>query len=394
MKAVTLVILVSLVILLFAAILAPSKVAPVPAPVSQAPPPAPQVPQAPPPQALAPKVPQSQAPIIEPELQRLQTLVTTLIQNPTQWDILIAVGDIYRKGAFPRYLPNEELAMRCFKLAAMCPDGQVAGLGQSKYIEAYDDPINILDKAGKKLPVEYGLQTCQLAEIAIKSTPWQMFEKPKEIKKTQPSLPPQILQLPHYKNDSQNVHDHSITKATLKNLEKLESHNIDNIDKKKIKEEINKLDLNETIKKDAIRVIDNLSLTKHSSFNKSEQDTLKMVWKKIQTQESPQLRANLTETLVQQLANSIENGHIVCSSGKITRIMGTLDGTLNETTARPMWAIRDELGYLASKIRNDYNSEERMRQEFEKQVRKEYIDKLGMSENIMQPLIDEYILGF
>ena len=341
----------------------------------------------------APKATPPTPPTQPTELLRLQTLVNTFRDDSNQWELLLAVGDIYRKGAFPRYLPNEELAMRCFKLAAMCPDGQVAGMGQSKYIETYDDPINIIDQAGKKLPVEYGLQICQIAETAIKHTPWSMFQKPREIKKPTPTQA--TTQVPiDYKSDAQNVHDHAITKATLHNLENLKDNTKLEDSTQAIKTQINKLDLDEKTKSDAIRVIDNLSSTKHSNFDTSEKDTLALVWKKIQTQESPQLRDNLIETLTKQLASSIEYGHVVCSSGKITRIMGTLDGTLNENAVRPMWAIRDELGNLAAKLRNEYNSEERMRQEFQTQVKKEYIDKLGMSAKIIEPLIDEYILGF
>jgi hypothetical protein len=355
-------------------------------------------PKAPP---KAPKAPQEApvapvAPVAHPtEVLRLENILKVYSEDPTKWDLLITIGDIYRKGAFPRFLPNEELAMRCFKLAAMCPDGQVAGMGQSKYIETYDDPINIVDQAGKKLPTEYGIQICQVAETAIKSIPWSMFQKPREIKKPEAAQLPQLPQLLiDYKNDSQNVHDHAITKTTLSNLENLkETTKLEN-PTQLIKSQIDKLELDEKTKTNAIRVIDNLSSNKHSTFNTSEQDTLKMVWNKIQKQESPQLRNNLTETLVKQLASSVEYGHVVCSSGKITRIMSTLDGTLNENVARPMWAIRNELGHLATKIRNEYNNEERMRQEFQNQVKKEYVDKLGMSSKIIEPLINEYLLGF
>ena len=388
-----LIILICLFILIYLATKPPPEQPPVPKAASGAPapkrPPVPQAPKRPP----APPAP----PATPTELLRLQTLVNTFRDDSNQWELLLAVGDIYRKGAFPRYLPNEELAMRCFKLAAMCPDGQVAGMGQSKYIETYDDPINIIDQAGKKLPVEYGLQICQIAETAIKHTPWSMFQKPREIKKPAPTQEPTQAHTPAliaFKSDAQNVHDHAITKATLHNLENLKDNTKLEDSTQAIKTQINKLDLDEKTKSDAIRVIDNLSSTKHSNFDTSEKDTLALVWKKIQTQESPQLRDNLIETLTKQLASSIEYGHVVCSSGKITRIMGTLDGTLNENAVRPMWAIRDELGNLAAKLRNEYNSEERMRQEFQTQVKKEYIDKLGMSAKIIEPLIDEYILGF
>ena len=344
-----------------------------------------------------------------PEIERLKHLVNTYEQDTNKWDIIITIGDIYRKGAFPRFLPNEELAMRCFKIAAMCPDGKIAGMGQSKYIEAYDDPINILDKAGKKLPIEYGYKICELAENTIKTMPWQMFEKPKMQKRKEPEPInldtlelPIIARVPFYKSDAQNVHDHGITKATLKNIEDLEKLKDLQINMDDIKKEIENTKLEEKTKQDALRVLDNLSSHTHSSFNTSEQDTLKMVWNKIKQENSEELRSNLTETLTQQLASGIENGHVVCSSGKITRIIGTLDGTINENTSRPMWAIRDEIATLAAKTRDEMiknygdslATDEKTIKEFTKRVKEEYVDKLGMSGKIIEPLIDEYMLGF
>jgi hypothetical protein len=81
--------------------------------------------------------------------------------------------------------------------------------------------------------------------------------------------------------------------------------------------------------------------------------------------------------------------------------MGTLDGVSNEVT-RPMWAVREELGSKAAKIREEMTEKygdtpeagRRMQEEFAKQVKEEYIQKLGMSQKIIDPLISEYSLGF
>jgi len=376
-----------------------------------------------------------------PEIAKLKELEKDFEQDPTRWDILIAVGDIYRKGAFPRFLPNEELALKCYKISSSCPDGQIAGIGQSKYVEARDDPILSGDRAGEPLPTDIGLRICATAESAIQTTPWHLFEKPTIMK--QPDTVYDFVgvgadggfgglggfggdddfwatvataantnvrnvdnTIPEYRFDGQNVHDHGVAKVTQFNIDKLK----DNIDinrlnnSNKIANIKNKIlsstTLDSTTKEDALHVIDNLNDIKHSTFDVTEKQTLAMVLDKIDNQPD-ELRENLTETLAKQLASSIENGHIVCSSGKISRIMSTLDGVSNESV-RPMWAVREELSGLAVKIRDDVTREfgdtpeagRRIQEKFEKEVKDQYVNKLGMSEKIINPMIEEYKLGF
>lgn len=361
----------------------------------------------------------------QPEVANLKNLLAEFEEDSSRWDILIAVGDVYRKGAFPRYLPNEELAARIFKIAAMCPDGVVAGMAQSKYIETYDDPINNIDKQGMPLPQEVGLRICELAEKSIQSTPWHLFEKPHMQKRSEPvALAPTnnvfddlfmdlaVTQaatsstMPKYRVDSQNVHDHGVTKVTNFNIDSLKKevdirklHRTDNEIGQIVNAIVEHPELDPKTKEEALHVIENLGDAKHSSFDVTERDALVMVWDKIN--KNPNMKNNLTETLAKQLSSSIENGHIVCSSGKITRIMSTLDGVSNEVS-RPMWAVREELANKASKIREQMTDKygdtpeagRRMKDAFASEVKNDYINKLGMSEKVINPLIAEYEMGF
>lgn len=361
-----------------------------------------------------------------PEIANLKDLLVEFEDDPSRWDVLIAVGDVYRKGAFPRFLPNEELAARIFKIAAMCPDGAVAGMAQSKYIETYDDPINNIDKQGSPLPQEVGLRICELAESAIKTTPWHMFEKPQMQKRTEYVAPMQpannvfedlfmdlavaqatsATNVPKYRLDSQNVHDHGVTKVTNFNIDNLKKevdirklHRTDNEIGQIVNAIVEHPELDPKTKEEALHVIENLGESRHSTFDVTERDALVMVWDKIN--KNPNMKNNLTETLAKQLSSSIENGHIVCSSGKITRIMSTLDGVSNEAS-RPMWAIREELANKAAKIREQMTDKygdtpeagRRMKDAFESEVKNDYINKLGMSEKVINPLIAEYEMGF
>jgi hypothetical protein len=195
-----------------------------------------------------------------------------------------------------------------------------------------------------------------------------------------------------------------VSAVTQFNIEKLKTNvNINNLggSSDDIRAAILDTKTDERTKADAMHVLDKLGDFKHSSFGTTEKEALQMVWSKINSQNDPTLRENLKETLAKQLASSIENGHIVCSSGKITRIMGTLDGVSNEA-ARPMWAVREELANLASKTRDQATEKygdtpeagRRAQEMFSAEVKNEYIDKLGMSKKIIEPLIDEYSTGF
>ena len=125
-----------------------------------------------------------------PEIERLVALVEGFRTDPTkQWDALIAEGDMYRKGAFPRFLPNTDVALECFKVAARCPDGKIAGLGQERYIEVHTDPIPTVDQAGGELPTEHGERICELALNAINALPYSAFERPRK-SKLQPAVAP------------------------------------------------------------------------------------------------------------------------------------------------------------------------------------------------------------
>ena len=99
-----------------------------------------------------------------------------------QWDAIIAVGDVYRKGAFPRFLPNPGVALECFKVAARCLDGKIAGVGQEKYIEVNTDSIPAVDQAGGELPTEYGERICELALAAIGVLPYSALATPRDTK--------------------------------------------------------------------------------------------------------------------------------------------------------------------------------------------------------------------
>ena len=241
--------------------------------------------------------------------------------------------------------------------------------------------------------------------------------------------------IPAFMFDSQNVHDHGVASATQRNLSRILKENENENDEKDEKErktthkktnnkgkendgekparrrrgkedeeieilgEISKeiqdlSDIDNDTATDALRLLDNLDGQHvHSVHGTTEKQALIAVWKKIKSSDN---RENLIETLAKQLASGIEHGVPVCSSGKIARIVSVMDGTSNETRAAPMWIIKDEIGSLAAKVREDFRdaSEEKQKQEFRKRAYRDYVETLGMNKAIIGSIIDTYSEGF
>lgn len=346
-----------------------------------------------------------------PEYIKLHNLLKDF-KRTHSWDNIIAIGDIYKSGAYPRFRNNKNLALECYKIAAQCPDGEIAGIAQLKYIETSKNDLNEIDNNGDDLPCYFGIEICQLASNLIKNTPHYYFKRPKSktIDRNQdftqilPILPiPEMIttniQNQHvYRNDTQNVHDHSVSNILKSNIQKLNKkvsckENDENDISTIIDSILSHPELSESVKANCLTVIDNLNSTdKHDTYNLSEKEALIMVWNKINNNIKKNNKFNKNDSiqiLANQLDSSIEHGNIVCSTGKIARIIGTLDGIDDDITpSKPLWVIRDEISNLAIKIRdNNYSNP---RKEFEDSVKNIYIKELNMNDSIINPIIEEY----
>jgi hypothetical protein len=167
-------------------------------------------------------------------------------------------------------------------------------------------------------------------------------------------------------------------------------------------------------KSNALQVLDKLSHEVNSSIDASEVDVLRLVWGTVRRARDARLAANLRETLAKQLASAVERGHVVCSTGRLARIMATLDGVEDAgvESVRPLWAVKDEIATLAAKVREDvlaarpepdrraYEAgshieiEEAMKAELGRRARQTYCKDLGMSEAVVAPLIEQYAAAF
>lgn len=206
-------------------------------------------------------------------------------------------------------------------------------------------------------------------------------------------------------NDSQNVHSTTVLNCATKILEsasKCKKVSFEDAQSKIIEAaartqcDITKIQ----------RVVAQLNNEKHSRFGKSDREIFLAMVSKIQAESNQTKRENLMEVLCHQLDSGIENGGVVCSTGRIVRILSVYDG-IDESAQKiiPEWALDQELANMAHRIRESvlskasederrlYNSAEsnvlaeRMNEEFTKEASAAYKDivssnTLGLKMNV------------
>jgi hypothetical protein len=280
-------------------------------------------------------------------------LTKKLTKKTSHVSNLINNADKLARGVYPKYSPNYEDAKRLYAEAiSRTDDLNVRQIAVMKYQSVV--PLLEMDAPGPPLTVEEAMR--------------------EDVEYT----------------DSQNAHDHAVVSSVKRNLEKLESSKLDveyvyNIISEFLKnDEIEKVRL----------VMNSLSDQKHGTFQVSEIETLSKVWTAIQRQ-NPELRANLTETLAKCLLSAHENGHVVCSTGKITRIASALDGTDLKDLGKVqkiqnLVAVRESIVDLATKLRDGGSSSD----DFVKTAFIKFVDEDGLSKNVVGPIILDFASGF
>jgi hypothetical protein len=163
------------------------------------------------------------------------------------------------------------------------------------------------------------------------------------------------------RNDAQNVHDHGVQNMIKKALKNLEENSQPQSKLKQLSKEELLKEIGVYIKKHqkdrAYEVFNRMDDTPLSSNNRSEHDALQMVWSRIHEFEDPETRKQLKNQLVNELEDCVENGKIVCKTGRFNRIIDTLTGFDEKIDIKPMWAIKQEIGNKASKVRDDFIKE-------------------------------------
>lgn len=321
---------------------------------------------------------------------------------------MLAVAEMYHRGVYSHFAPNPKLASALYMgIVAKC-DGLVAVRARGLWHECCTRSLTSGDISGSAFPLGPGRRVlARLATMVTVDTAMNtaMNTARKTVAKTAVA------------SDPQNSHDHAVGASTKKRLEALlqeydgPSHHA----KERISDALasQHIDMSEEDKAKALAVLDTLNGdSTHSVFGVSELDALCMVFDHIDHIEDDHVKMNALETLCKQLASAYERGAVVCSTGKITRILSALDGIDTESTAKPLWVIQEELASLAAKVRADTLAtlpesrqmlyergdspevEEMMRKLFAEKARHVYVEGLGMDPKVLEPMLDVYLDAF
>lgn len=267
----------------------------------------------------------------------------------------LRIAKIYTYGMHPHYLPNKMEAIRLYKsLESRSPTLRpwcrlaVREIGALRY-----DADALVQEQHRALPDDIvgavidRIKNRKAELVPYKQAPpWVdsyideeeheldlLEEDAREI--VEHKIPKQRI-----RNDSQNVHDHAMLNAANNNLNLVDT----NQDSEQAYLRCTKA-LRSSLSSDGRKVLDSLSSNLHSRFDKSERDALLVVWERIHSPENEARKDDMLKVLRENLESGVESGHVVCSTGKIMRILSTLEVLDDRAQVmRPEWAIREEIG--------------------------------------------------
>jgi hypothetical protein len=408
--------------------------------------------------------------IPSPEIQRLDALVENF-ERTHDWELALRVGDMYARGCYPKYSPDDSSALKIYMAASRCPDPDISCDALSRFVNLRTNPLSSADRGrGSPFPLETAERLVRCAENRLKTTPLSHYMRMRRRRRRRRSCtapastrtfgtlgtpgtfgtpgtpaeraPAAGIQVPEdhlhapavYATDTQNVHDHGVSSAVRENIKAVVSElelelelgpDAKSYDRQETIESVMKALRDSGTSEDdlnrAFRVVVSLVPDTISSVGCSQMDVLKATFRKIEKVRDPTVRKNLFESLGKNLASGVERGHVVCSTGKIGRIITTLEGVDQEQLAGPdgsdgsklqksvpIDVVRREIATLASKIRADVLSESSERQvsdyntlpdsklsgtmdaRFRDEVNRVYVDGLHLSEKVLSPIIDTY----
>ena len=285
-----------------------------------------------------------------------------------RWDALLDIGVAYARGGFPHFAPDARVAAAVLNVAARAPDPGVAAVARARLAELVLHRWEAGDVRGPTLPPQVGrvaiavagerIARAPLAALAPlrRPTPRMFVDTRGGGDETPPPAVPAPAPAPA--RDDQNVHDHGVVRSLVATVRALREEVGDaaegllDVTVQRVRDGVLRADVLPPSKARALEVLDALGDAPHSTLGVGEREALRLVWAKMQTL-PPASRSNAVDTLTEQLASGVESGAIVCSTGKIARVLGALDGLPfpEPAAVRPVWAVAQELMGLAARTR-------------------------------------------
>jgi hypothetical protein len=170
---------------------------------------------------------------------------------------------------------------------------------------------------------------------------------------TEPVLNPPVI-----RSDPQNTHNSGVVRTLAKSIRGIKDDTYVDQDNQELIKDIELYiaqtnELDDSQKTKALKTLQNVSQKDEilSTVDMSEADVLNIVWSRIKQNHKDD--ADLKTLLVKNLAESIENDVPVCVSGRISRMVDTLQVVDDKVKIMPDWQIRSEMLSKASKIHTE-----------------------------------------
>jgi hypothetical protein len=227
------------------------------------------------------------------------------------------------------------------------------------------------------------------------------------------SLPSELIEI---KNDTQNVHDHTLINTVKDSIRKLQTSTDMTVN---VEDTLKKLRLfiqekNETDKKsDALKTLDTIERNHQEliSFKMKEVDLLNLLWNRIVNNHdnSDELKNNMYD----QLADSVEHDSVICSTGRFTRLLDSLNVVDPVVTIKSRALINRELMDKSSALRTElYNKctedeqyeldspttsifcmdfSERLKHKLREEFKKDYVDTKVLSQEELDAELSVWI---
>jgi hypothetical protein len=165
------------------------------------------------------------------------------------------------------------------------------------------------------------------------------------------------------KNDSQNVHDSGVQASMRQAVRRLMAET--NVDKGKVYKNLQDIRIyinnlpDSDRKKDALKALDAMERNDMplSSTQMKEVDTLALVWERMQQKQHEENRDMLKSNFVNELAECIEFGEPVCSTGRVSRVLDTLNQVDSAVNIKPSYVLTNEMLSKAANLRDNMMKE-------------------------------------
>lgn len=328
--------------------------------------------------------------------RKIENMFTeTMNSNQNPFEKLAKLMKFYKTGFFPYLRPNAYMAKKCASCIAKYAPRNLYGLKFEAQQLLLDDEINKLDISPDAVdPFAHFGESCIEDCLRIRTKENVLIRLRRKPDTETPRAPRRPIE-----NDAQNSHDHGVVRSVKKIMDEekfREYSDFDRIDQE-IRASIIACDVSDDAKVCALETLDTLDdETVHPTLQMTEKNILQNVWKKCDP-----------ETTILQLASCIENGAVVCHTGKCTRMVSALDSG-RKNSVQPMWSVKQQLMNKALKIRSNVlsssskseqenyesgtgNLREKMIDRFERETRSDFSH---LDNKIRHSVMNEIIEGF